>query len=108
MQASLRNRAAQSDYATSMLEMRQNELDLKKNESQVRLDIHNALIGLKQARARYDAGLTSILEVAEAQSLLAQAEVQDELARVDVWRALLTEAVAQGDLTSFVAQVRQP
>jgi outer membrane protein TolC len=53
----LRNRAAQSDYATSMLEMRQNELDLKKNESQVRLDIHNALIGLKQARARYEAAV---------------------------------------------------
>ncbi len=55
----LRNRAAQSDYATSMLEMRQNELDLKKNESQVRLDIHNALIGLKQARARYEASVKS-------------------------------------------------
>ncbi len=55
-----------------------------------------------QARARYQAGLTSITEVADAQSLLAQAEVQDQLARVDVWRALLAEAVAQGDLTSFL------
>ena len=43
-------------------------------------------------------GLASIVEVADAQSLLAQAEVQDQLARVDVWRALLAEAVAQGDL----------
>jgi outer membrane protein len=55
----LRNRAAQSDYATSMLELRQNELDLKKNESQVRLDIHNAVIGLQQARARYEAAVKS-------------------------------------------------
>ena len=39
-----------------------------------------------QARARYQAGLASIIEVADAQSLLAQAEVQDQLARVDVWR----------------------
>ena len=61
-----------------------------------------------QARARYDAGLASIIEVADAQSLLAQAEVQDQLARVDVWRALLAAAVAQGDLTSFVNLVRQP
>jgi outer membrane protein len=61
-----------------------------------------------QARARYDAGLASILEVADAQSLLAQAEVQDQLARVDVWRALLAAAVAQGDLTSFISLVRQP
>jgi outer membrane protein len=61
-----------------------------------------------QARARYDAGLASIIEVADAQSLLAQAEVQDQLARVDVWRALLAAAVAQGDLAPFRALVRQP
>jgi outer membrane protein TolC len=61
-----------------------------------------------QARARYDAGLATMLEVAEAQSLLAQAEVQDELARVDVWRALLAAAVAQGDLGPFRAILRQP
>jgi outer membrane protein len=61
-----------------------------------------------QARARYDAGLASIIEVADAQSLLAQAEVQDQLARVEVWRALLAAAVAGGDLTPFRALVRQP
>ncbi len=61
-----------------------------------------------QARARYDAGLTSIIEVADAQSLLAQAEVQDQIARVDVWRALLALAVAEGDLTPFVNLARQP
>jgi outer membrane protein len=63
---------------------------------------------MTQARARYDAGLANIIEVADAQSLLAQAEVQDQLARVDVWRALLAEAVAQGDLQPFLTIVRQP
>lgn len=61
-----------------------------------------------QARARYDAGLASIVDVADAQSLLAQAEVQDRLARIDVWRALLAAAVASGDLTPFVNAVRHP
>jgi outer membrane protein TolC len=56
-----------------------------------------------QARARYQAGLASIVEVADAQSLLAQAEVQDQLAHVDVWRALLAQAVAQGTLAPFVS-----
>jgi outer membrane protein TolC len=56
-----------------------------------------------QARARYQAGLASIVEVADAQSLLAQAEVQDQLARIDVWRALLAQSVAQGTLAPFVA-----
>jgi outer membrane protein TolC len=55
----LRNRAAQSDYATSMLELRQNELNLLKNSSQVRVDVQNAVIGLRQARARYDAAVKS-------------------------------------------------
>ena len=49
-----------------------------------------------QARARYEAGLASIVEVADAQSLLAQAEVQDQLARVDVWRALLARSGRAG------------
>jgi outer membrane protein len=56
-----------------------------------------------QARARYQAGLASIVEVADTQSLLAQAEVQDQLARIDVWRALLAQALAQGSLTPFLS-----
>jgi outer membrane protein TolC len=50
----LRNRAAQSDYATSLLELRQNELNLRKNTNQVTVDVQNAVIGLRQARVRYD------------------------------------------------------
>jgi outer membrane protein TolC len=59
-----------------------------------------------QARARYDAGLAGIVEVAEAQNLLAGAEYQDAAARVDVWRALLAKAVAQGNLASFIELLR--
>lgn len=62
----------------------------------------------QQARARFDAGLASIIEVADAQNLLAQAEVQDQLARVDVWRALLADAMARGDLGPFLTRTRQP
>ena len=51
----VRNRAAQSDYVTSQLELRQNELNLRKSVNQVRVDVENAVIGLQQARARYNA-----------------------------------------------------
>lgn len=61
-----------------------------------------------QARARYEAGLASIVEVADTQSLLAQAEYQDAAARIDVWRALLADAVAHGDIAPFVDLVRMP
>jgi outer membrane protein TolC len=53
----LRNRAAQSDYVTSLIEIRQNELSLQKSMNQVRVDVQNAVIGLQQARARYDAAI---------------------------------------------------
>jgi outer membrane protein TolC len=59
-----------------------------------------------QARARYDAGLASIIEVAEAQSLLAAAEYQNAVARVDVWKALLAQAASHGSLDGFIGLVR--
>jgi len=58
-----------------------------------------------QATARYQAGLASIVEVADAQGLLAQAEVQDQLARIDVWRALLAQSAAQGTLAPFLSRL---
>jgi outer membrane protein TolC len=59
-----------------------------------------------QARARYEAGLASIVEVADAQSLLAQAEYQHGAAQVDVWRALVAQAVAAGDVAPLIARLR--
>jgi outer membrane protein TolC len=56
----------------------------------------------QQATARYQAGLGTIDQVAEAQRLLAQAEVENALARLSVWRAHLAEAKAQGDLKPFL------
>jgi outer membrane protein TolC len=53
----LRNRAAQSDYVTSLLGIRQSELGLQKSINSVRVDVQNAVIGLQQARARYDSAV---------------------------------------------------
>ena len=53
----LRNRAAQADYATQVLTMRQDELTLQKQVNQVRVDVQNAVIGLRQARVRYDSSV---------------------------------------------------
>lgn len=61
-----------------------------------------------QANARYQAGLASIVEVADAQNLLAQADVEDQLARIDVWRALLAQSVAQGTLSSVISRLHPP
>ncbi|MGH9352909.1 MAG: TolC family protein [Terriglobia bacterium] len=51
-----------------------------------------------QARARFHAGVGTIVDVAEAQRLLVQAEIDDSLARLAIWRALADLAAAQGDV----------
>lgn len=58
-----------------------------------------------RARARYENGLTNVVEVAEAQRLLAQAEVDDAVARLGVWRALLAAARIRGDIKPFLQRI---
>ncbi len=56
-----RNRAAQADYVTDQLTLRQSELQLQRVINQVRVDVKNAVIGLQQARVRYEAALRTRL-----------------------------------------------
>jgi outer membrane protein TolC len=56
----------------------------------------------QQATARYQAGLGTIVEVADTQRLVTQAEIDDSLARLGVWRALLSVAAATGDIQPFL------
>ena len=58
-----------------------------------------------QATARYRAGLTPVVEVAEAQRLLAQAESDDAAGRANIWRALLLLSRAVGDLSPFLGAI---
>jgi outer membrane protein len=53
----LRNRAAQADYVTDQLNLRISELQLKKSVNQVRVDVQNAVTGIQQARAGYEASV---------------------------------------------------
>jgi outer membrane protein len=67
-------------------------------------EVADARTGFAQANAQYQAGLTSIVAVAEGQRLLAQAEIDDSLSNLAVWRAWLQVQIAQGDISSFLAQ----
>jgi outer membrane protein TolC len=49
-----RNRQAQADYVTDQLQLRQAELRLQRAANQVTVDVKTAVIGVQQARARYD------------------------------------------------------
>jgi outer membrane protein len=61
----LRNRAAQEAYITQDLQLRQSELGIQKQVNQIRLDVQNALIAVKNARARYQSA-TKASALAEA------------------------------------------
>ena len=68
------------------------------------VQVSSARTASQQATARYQAGLATIAEVADAQRLLTQAEIDDSLARLGVWRALLAIAAAAGDVTPFLVE----
>ncbi len=55
----LRNRAAQADMTRDQLAVRQSELRLQAQLNQLRVEVQNSLIGLQQARARYQAAYKS-------------------------------------------------
>jgi outer membrane protein len=66
------------------------------------IQLASARVLEQQSRARYDAGLATIIEVADSQRLLLQAEVGDAVARLGVWRALLADTAARGDVSELL------
>ncbi len=60
----------------------------------------------RQARARFQAGLATLVDVAEAQRLLVNAEIDDSLARLSIWRAFERLSAAQGNLQPFLDLVK--
>jgi len=113
----LRNRAAQSDYVTSALEERQAELSLQKAVNQVRVDVQNAVIGLRQARVRYDSavkarilqqqtldadkkkytlGASTVFQVVQDQQTLAAAESTEQQSLANYSHARISFDQAMG------------
>jgi outer membrane protein len=66
----LHNRIARTDYTLDQITARQQELTLLAAEKQVRVDVQNAIIGLQQARATYQAAVKQ--RILEEQTLDAE------------------------------------
>ena len=71
------------------------------------IELQAARTGELQSRTRYQSGLATIVEVAEAENLLAQAEIDDALARLALWHNLGSLAAAQGSLEPFLQLLRK-
>src|SRR6185312_10634276 len=86
-----RNRVAQADYVADQLSLRQSELQLRRTLSDLRVEVKNAVIGLQQARARYETAVTT--------RQLAQETLKAEQQRFKFGQSTITEVVqAQRDL----------
>ncbi|MBS1559053.1 MAG: TolC family protein [Bacteroidetes bacterium] len=60
----------------------------------------------QQALARYNAGLTTILELTQTFALLNRAEVDLAIAQGNVWRAVNLYAAATGNLDIFISNLK--
>ena len=68
------------------------------------VQVEAADLAFRQAQARYKAGLGSVAQVAEANTVLAQSRMQEAIARLGVWRAMLQVAAVHGDMRPFMAE----
>lgn len=68
------------------------------------IQVEAALTASRQAQARYQAGLGTVAQVAEANQVLADSRVKEAIAKVGVWQALLAVAAVHGDLKPFLEE----
>jgi len=107
--ATIRAQAARSEQIVTELRARWNvALAQLRGARQIAANTPVAVAAARaatsQSGARYEAGLGTIDEVAEAQRLLTQSEIDDALSHLNVWRALLGLATAAGDLQPFIGE----
>jgi outer membrane protein TolC len=57
LQIPLRNRTARANYAIDSLQLRQQELNRRRQVNSLRVEVENALVAVEQARIRYEAAV---------------------------------------------------
>jgi outer membrane protein TolC len=114
----LRNRQAQADLTATMLERRQSEIRLRQTENSIRVEVQNAVIGLEQAKARYEASVKGRIlqeQTLEAEQkkfdlgastifLVVQAQRDVALARSQEIAAMNNYAIAKIDLENALGR----
>jgi outer membrane protein TolC len=96
LQIPFRNRSAKADHARAVLDKRQAELRLQRLRSQIIQQVHNALVTLKQSRARMETSRKATQlaqQIFEAEQLRFQAGVSTPFLVIQAQRDLIA---AQG------------
>ena len=71
------------------------------------IQVQAASQAAQQAQARYEAGLATVAQVAEANQILADSRVKEAVTNVGVWKALLANAAVHGNLRPFLGAANQ-
>lgn len=71
------------------------------------VQVRAAMSAAQQAQARYQAGLATVAQVAEANEILAESRVKEAVANVGVWKAILATAAVRGDLKPFLVSAER-
>ena len=105
----LRNRQAQADYGIEQLQMQESQLTSQRSNNNVVVSIHNQVVALQQARARYNTAVnTRKLQeqlLAAEQEKFAYGTVTLSALIIDQ-RALVTAQIAEVDALSAYAGAR--
>lgn len=102
--------AAQHSYDLSMQSLKRDDVQARASvraavalAKNMPVQVEAAALAARQAEARYQAGLATVAQVAEANQILADSRVKEAVANVGVWKSLLSVANVHGDLQPFLS-----
>ena len=70
------------------------------------IQLSAATAGFYQSKARYESGLTNLIELSQTLYILTRAEADYTITYNNTWRALLANAAAVGDFNLFLNTVK--
>lgn len=106
--------AARASYDLALQELRTEDVQARTRlqaatdlAANMPIQVQAAEAAARQAQARYEAGLATVAQVAEANQILADSRVKQAVANVGVWKALLAVAAVHGDIKPFLSAAQK-
>ncbi len=106
--------SAQQSYALAVQQLKTEDVQARARvraslelAANMPIQVQAASQAAQQAQARYEAGLATVAQVAEANQILADSRVKEAVTNVGVWKALLANAAVHGNLRPFLGAANQ-
>lgn len=106
--------SAQQSYALALQQLKTEDVQARARvkaslelAANMPIQVQAANLAAQQAQARYQAGLATVAQVAEANQILADSRVKEAVTNVAVWKALLANSAVHGNLRPFLGAAAQ-